>query len=210
MKLIDTEAKAPAKARSQPSRLDSDPFIDAQDFDIKSFTVEVQEVGRSGPWPPLRSGTTRRTGTRRSFLSLVKTRDAWRIDDFRGDGRSVRKYLSKSPNAARAPARKCAWRYRLKRDPATANIAPMDAPNPSATPTFASRTPLHIGAIGLVARDLHLLSSYYQQLLGLTVLERTDRIARLGVAGVTLIEIEHQPDAKPDDPRPPASITPRS
>jgi catechol 2,3-dioxygenase len=77
----------------------------------------------------------------------------------------------------------------------------MDAPNPSATPTFANRTPLHIGSIGLVARDLHLLSSYYQQLLGLTVLERTDRIVRLGVAGVTLIEIEHQPDAKPDDPR---------
>jgi catechol 2,3-dioxygenase len=81
-----------------------------------------------------------------------------------------------------------------------ANIEPMDAPNPSATPTFASRTPLHIGAIGLVARDLDLLANYYQRLLRLTVLERTDRVARLGVAGVMLIEIEHHPDAKPDDP----------
>jgi hypothetical protein len=35
----------------------------------------------------------------------------------------------------------------------------MDAPNPSATPTFASRTPLHIGAIGLVARDLDRLTT---------------------------------------------------
>ena len=82
----------------------------------------------------------------------------------------------------------------------TANIERMDAPNPSATPTFASRTPLHIGAIGLVARDLDLLANYYQKLLGLTVIERTDRIARLGIAGVTLIEIEHKPNAKPDDP----------
>jgi catechol 2,3-dioxygenase len=81
-----------------------------------------------------------------------------------------------------------------------ANIAPMDAPNPSATPTFANRTPLHIGAVGLVARNLDLLTDYYQRLLGLTIFERTDRTARLGVAGVTLIEIEHRPDARPDDP----------
>jgi catechol 2,3-dioxygenase len=77
----------------------------------------------------------------------------------------------------------------------------MDAPNPSATPTFASRTPLHIGAVGLVARNLDLLTDYYRTLLGLTVLERSDRVARLGVAGVALIEIEHRPNAKPDDAR---------
>lgn len=81
-----------------------------------------------------------------------------------------------------------------------ANIVVMDAPNPSATPTFASRTPLHIGAIGLIARDLDLLTDYYRDLLGLTVHERTDRIARLGVDGKTLIEIEHRPNARPDDP----------
>lgn len=77
----------------------------------------------------------------------------------------------------------------------------MDAPNPSATPTFASRTPLHIGAVGLVARDLGLLADFYRDLLGLTVIERTSRLARLGVAGLTLVEIEHRPDARPDDPR---------
>jgi catechol 2,3-dioxygenase len=32
------------------------------------------------------------------------------------------------------------------------------------------------------------------------VQERSDRKARLGTGGVTLIEIEHRPDAKPDDP----------
>jgi catechol 2,3-dioxygenase len=76
----------------------------------------------------------------------------------------------------------------------------MDAPNLSATPTFASRTPLHIGAVGLVARDLDLLANYYRDLLGLAEIERTSRLAKLGTDGVTLIEIEHRPNAKPDDP----------
>jgi catechol 2,3-dioxygenase len=77
----------------------------------------------------------------------------------------------------------------------------MDATNPSALPTFANTTPLHIGPVGLVARDIDLLTGYYQQLLRLTVLERTANTAKLGVNGVTLIEIEHRPDAKPDDQR---------
>jgi catechol 2,3-dioxygenase len=77
----------------------------------------------------------------------------------------------------------------------------MDAANPSATPTFASRTPLHIGTVGLVARNLDLLTDYYKNLLGLTVQERTPKLAKLGVNGVTLIELEHRPDAKPDDQR---------
>lgn len=77
----------------------------------------------------------------------------------------------------------------------------MDAPNPSATPTFANRTPLHIGAVGLIARDLDLLAGYYQSLLGLSVLERSATVAKLGVNGVTLLEIEHKPDARPDDNR---------
>ncbi|MBX9828594.1 MAG: VOC family protein [Xanthobacteraceae bacterium] len=76
----------------------------------------------------------------------------------------------------------------------------MDAPNPSALPTFANRTPLRIGAVGLIARDLDRLTNYYRDLLGLTVMERTASIARLGTGGVTLLEIEHRPDARPDDP----------
>lgn len=75
----------------------------------------------------------------------------------------------------------------------------MDAPNPSAMPTFANRTPLRIGAIGLIARDLDLLTDFYRNLLGLTVTERAGGVARLGVGGATLIEIEHRPNANPDD-----------
>jgi catechol 2,3-dioxygenase len=77
----------------------------------------------------------------------------------------------------------------------------MDAPNPSAIPTFANRTPLHIGAVGLIVRDLDRLTDYYRNLLGLTVIERGKDSARLGVAGVALLELSHQPDALPDDPR---------
>ncbi len=76
----------------------------------------------------------------------------------------------------------------------------MDAPNPSALPTFASRTPLRIGTVGLIARDLDRLTNYYRDLLGLTVTERTGKLARLGTGSVTLLEIEHRPDALPDDP----------
>ena len=77
----------------------------------------------------------------------------------------------------------------------------MDAPNPSASPTFASRTPLRIGAVGLKARDLNRLAAFYRDAIGLTVLDRDTKRARLGAGGITLLELEHAPDAKPDDPR---------
>ena len=76
----------------------------------------------------------------------------------------------------------------------------MDAANPSAMPTFANRTPLHIGAIGLVARDLDRLANFYRDLLGLHEIERSRDVVRLGVGDMPLIDIEHRPDAKPDDP----------
>jgi catechol 2,3-dioxygenase len=77
----------------------------------------------------------------------------------------------------------------------------MDAPNPSAIPTAASRTPLHIGAVGMTGRDLDRLTAYYRDLLGLTVLERTANAVTLGVDGNVLLELTHKPDALPDDPR---------
>jgi catechol 2,3-dioxygenase len=77
----------------------------------------------------------------------------------------------------------------------------MDAPNPSATPTFASRTPLHVGAIGLKVRDLDRLTHFYRDVLGLSVLDRRKDGATLGAGGAVLVELEHRPDAKPDDSR---------
>lgn len=77
----------------------------------------------------------------------------------------------------------------------------MDAPNPSAIPTAASRTPLHIGAVGMRVRDLDRLTAFYRDLLGLTVQEHTPKGAILGVDGVPLLELIHKPDTLPDDPR---------
>jgi catechol 2,3-dioxygenase len=77
----------------------------------------------------------------------------------------------------------------------------MTTTGPSDVPTAANRAPVHIGAVGLIARDLRRLTDYYRVLLGLTVRERTPQLARLGVGGVTLLELRHGPDAEPDDPR---------
>ena len=77
----------------------------------------------------------------------------------------------------------------------------MDAPNPSATPTFASRTPLHVGAIGLKVRDLDRMTSFYRDVLGLAVLDRAKDASALGAGGVRFVYLEHEPKAEPDDPR---------
>jgi catechol 2,3-dioxygenase len=77
----------------------------------------------------------------------------------------------------------------------------MDAPNPSAMPTFASRTPLHIGAVGLKVRDLDRTTAFYRDALGLSVLGGSENGATLGAGGVPLVHLNHQPGAKPDDPR---------
>jgi catechol 2,3-dioxygenase len=81
------------------------------------------------------------------------------------------------------------------------NISLMDAINPSANVTFASRTPLHIGAVGLVVRDLDKVADFYRDVIGLEVKERTDGTARLGAGDATLVELTHRPGAKPDDAR---------
>ena len=77
----------------------------------------------------------------------------------------------------------------------------MDAPNPSSTVTYANRTPLRIGAVGLKARDLSRLTDFYSDAIGLHVIDRDSKTARLGAGGVTLLELEAAPAATPDDPR---------
>jgi catechol 2,3-dioxygenase len=83
----------------------------------------------------------------------------------------------------------------------SANISAMDATNPSATPTFASRTPLHVGAVALAVRDLDRLAAFYRDALGLAVLDRGKDSAALGAGGVPFVHLEHRPNAKPDDSR---------
>ena len=66
----------------------------------------------------------------------------------------------------------------------------MDAPNPSALPTFASRTPLHIGAISLKVRDLEALVAFYRDALGLSVVRTGEDGAALGAGGVPFVRLE--------------------
>jgi catechol 2,3-dioxygenase len=77
----------------------------------------------------------------------------------------------------------------------------MDAPNPSALPAPALRTPLHIGAVGLRVRDLDRVLGFYRDVIGLSEIERAPGRARLGAGGTAFLELEHAPDALPDDPR---------
>jgi catechol 2,3-dioxygenase len=77
----------------------------------------------------------------------------------------------------------------------------MDAPNPSATPTFATRTPLHIGAVGLWVRDLDRTAAYYRDVIGLNLIERKNGVARLGAGSFALLELSERSELAADDPR---------
>ena len=77
----------------------------------------------------------------------------------------------------------------------------MDAANPSSTVTFANTTPLRIGAVALKARDLSRLTDFYTQAIGLQVIDRDSKTARLGAGGVPFFHLEAAPDALSDDPR---------
>ncbi|KFB10285.1 VOC family protein [Nitratireductor basaltis] len=67
--------------------------------------------------------------------------------------------------------------------------------------SFAATTPLHIGEVGLNARDANALADFYKNLLGLTETETQAGEIRLGVAGTTLLVIRDTPDALRDDAR---------
>ncbi len=77
----------------------------------------------------------------------------------------------------------------------------MDAPNPSASPTFANTTPLRVGAVALKARDLSRLADFYTDAIGLAVIDRDSKTVRLGAGGVPFFHLEAAPGALPDDPR---------
>jgi catechol 2,3-dioxygenase len=78
----------------------------------------------------------------------------------------------------------------------------MDAPNPSAIPTVASRAPVHICIVGMRVRDLDRVTAYYRDMLGLTAQQHTRQVAVLGV-----LELIQKPDALPTIRAKPAFIT---
>ena len=78
--LIVKDQKAAAR-RSEVGRLDFDPFIDAQDWEISAFDIAVER--REGA-PPKAAATVRFTNFDKPVtvrLDLVKLQNDWRIAD---------------------------------------------------------------------------------------------------------------------------------
>jgi len=90
-KAIDADSRRAAKRNEVPN-LDGDPFVDAQDWDIKSFDISVQDKA-----PDKATGTVRfdNDGDRKTItLDLVKTADGWHIDEITTADGTLRKILS--------------------------------------------------------------------------------------------------------------------
>ncbi len=76
-----------------------------------------------------------------------------------------------------------------------------DAASSSALP-FALTRPLHVAAVGLKAKSVPTLASYYRALLGLEIIAERDGHALLGAGGVPFLELSAlPPGAALDDPR---------
>src|SRR4051812_1998092 len=71
----------------------------------------------------------------------------------------------------------------------------------AADPTFASRTPIRIGTVSLRVDDPDKVAAFYRDVIGLSLLQRTATSVRLGVGGVTLVELEPRPGASRESPR---------
>jgi len=96
MKLIDADARAAAKRQEVP-KLDSDPFVDAQDFEIKAFKVDLKELGPAKATATVTFRNAASAENKPVVLDLVKIGNRWLVDDFHGSGGSIRAYLTPKP-----------------------------------------------------------------------------------------------------------------
>jgi catechol 2,3-dioxygenase len=72
---------------------------------------------------------------------------------------------------------------------ATAAAARAEGTPGAGGPTFASQTPMRIGMVTLRVRNLDLVTDYYRDAIGLSVMQRTATGARLGAGGVALLDL---------------------
>jgi hypothetical protein len=82
-----------AEKRGGVGNLDGDPLVDAQEWDIKSFTVAVYEAK-----PGQAKGTVRFKNFDKDVtirLDLVKTSGEWHIDEIVGPSGSLRALLTR-------------------------------------------------------------------------------------------------------------------
>ena len=63
------------------------------------------------------------------------------------------------------------------------------------------KSPLHIGAVTLIAKDRLALGRYYQEVIGLEVIAKDDDRLSLGSGGEATLHLLGRPDAKLESPR---------
>ena len=96
IKLMDKMYAAAKKADEVPA-LDGDPFVDAQDWDIKSFDITVDQAGadKATGHVHFKNSGEEKTIT----VDLVHLKVGWRIDDIHWSDGSLRKLLTEpQPN----------------------------------------------------------------------------------------------------------------
>jgi hypothetical protein len=96
--LLNLYLKDQREAKGEVGRLDGDPLYNAQDFEIKDFSISAPEMAEG----PSRTGTETRVTVRfknigkptRVVYVLNRTTSGWRISDIRyDDGSSLKKIL---------------------------------------------------------------------------------------------------------------------
>ncbi len=89
--LMDKMYAAARKADEVPA-LDGDPFVDAQEWDIKGFDIAVDQAGDDKATGHVRF---RNLGEDKSItLDLVRVKAGWRIDDIHYSDGTLRKLLA--------------------------------------------------------------------------------------------------------------------
>jgi hypothetical protein len=102
-KAMAADSEAAAK-RGEVGTLDGDPFLDAQDWELTSFTVDVQEKDASHVLGIVRF--TNLGTSKKVELSLVRLPNGWRVEDISWGQRSLREMFTmgaptSSPDAGR-------------------------------------------------------------------------------------------------------------
>jgi hypothetical protein len=92
MKLIDDDGKRAAR-KHQPPELDGDVFVDAQEWEVKAFAVDVEDEAADKATAKVTFNNFNQVSI--VTLALVKLNGAWRVDDISGSDGSLRKLLTK-------------------------------------------------------------------------------------------------------------------
>jgi len=75
------------------------------------------------------------------------------------------------------------------------------APQADAAPSFAITRPIHIRSVSLKVRDLAMMTDFYNRIMGMDVLGRTESESTLGKDGQVLLTLKARPSGEPDNGR---------